>query len=120
MVGKLIGAVLLLCAGSGVSAQAITVQEVLGWCEEFIDGRPSSFNKGICLGMVAGVGYMSGANCSRLDEQYRRPLASDGNHSTGASVQAFVNWAHAHPEEWGMRAELGTAIAISETFPCVD
>ena len=36
----------------------------------------------------------------------------------GAMIQAFENWAAAHPEEWNNPANVGAMLALRATWPC--
>lgn len=68
-----------------------------------------------CLGYISAVGDF-------LKVIPRIPSSSIqgicGNASYGAAVQAFSNWAAAHPEEWTEPRLLGVAKALRQTWPC--
>jgi hypothetical protein len=47
-----------------------------------------------------------------------KPFACCGEASPGARVQAFVNWAKTHPENWSGSPVVAVVEALRETWPC--
>jgi hypothetical protein len=67
-----------------------------------------------CLGYISGIGdYMKGLGLSG-----NASMGICGNVTYGASVQAFMNWANAHPERWTENRLVGVATALRQTWPC--
>jgi hypothetical protein len=60
------------------------------------------------------VGYIEGA----ADQLAAVNLTCPGGVAYFAMVQAFMNWAAAHPEKWTMPRGDGVFHALSETWPC--
>jgi len=71
---------------------------------------------GKCLGMADGVVQVMVYNCI-LAADAPVPKAS-APPSIGAAIQAFLNWADAHPERWGDSFSAGMMAAAMDTFPC--
>jgi len=97
-----------------------TVQDVLPDCEAAAHSDFDDYGSFYCLGLAAGVGAVSSYNCySQADGDRPNPLlSSDGEVTNGARIQAFVNWARAHPEHWSLDATTGMIVALNRTFPC--
>jgi Rap1a immunity proteins len=86
----------------------------------------------LCLGYVSGVGdhmLLTGAflrnQLKGLKEEDRELLTGlaaclppKTPTSSGAMVQAFINWAEKHPENWKMYMHPGVILALNETWPC--
>jgi hypothetical protein len=45
-------------------------------------------------------------------------IAANETLPMGAVVQAFLNWADRHPQEWGKSRAFGVSAALSEAWPC--
>jgi hypothetical protein len=100
-------------------AESRTVQQLFSECEAGMNNEGSVFNYGYCLGAVAGVSQVMAANCDGgKSEPSLAWLSASLPPSHGAGVQAFVNWAEAHPEQWGAYELTGVILAIRQTFPC--
>ena len=119
----------IVLAGMMVSAgvamaddSQMTIQKLFEAC----NSPPGSLGSSLCLGYVSGASdFMS------LTGQARKLLSPQGasvvkslslcGTSTvthGAEVQAFKNWAQAHPEYWTMAAQIGVAAALHEKWGC--
>jgi len=66
--------------------------------------------------MLDGVVTLMVYNCA-LAPAANIPKA-EAPYTTGASIQAFLNWADNHPERWGDSFSEGVIAAMIETFPC--
>lgn len=120
MIGR--GAALaVLMAVPPVSAQ--TVQELLPMCEKWLK-EDYDYEAYFCMGQAIGAGGITYLNCqssrSETAPALPHPRLSSNlvNVSNAAKVQAFVNWARANPQHWGLSAEFGISFALSDTFPC--
>lgn len=72
-----------------------------------------------CVGVVAGASVALTANCKYSKAEWRHKIpTSVGPPTWGAGVQAFVNWARANPQKWGIPGELGVMYALAGAFPC--
>jgi hypothetical protein len=93
-----------------------TVQGLYMACKET---NMDQFDRGRCLGFISGIGdVMAVIGSGRHDLQ----LGLCGPSPTptyGAMIQAFMNWAEKHPEQWNIAQEAGVVIALRETWPCV-
>ena len=101
-------------------ADDYSVQKFLEMCNE-PDGSP---DKSLYLGYVSGVSdvmYVNGLALRSLRPSSAAAInlslcAKDITY--GAALQAFKNWAQAHPENWQMDHEAGVVIALRELWPC--
>jgi hypothetical protein len=112
MIGGLLAALALFVWVDGAEAKGRNVQELLDLCKQ----RPDSYGYAICLNYIAGIGDVMGATAQVIDDF--RPLGMCGEPTYGALVQAFVNWAEKHPEQWKTDPGVGVMVALRETFPC--
>ena len=86
-----------------------------------------------CLGYIKGIGDLMFANGIVRDHipttntMARTYLgntggctgdAAHGEPAGAAMIQAFANWAAAHPERWGDRAWTGVVKALAKAWPC--
>lgn len=82
---------------------------------------------GYCIGYISGIGsqmmwtshtieHITDFN-QRLEVGFVSACAKSFV-SNGAMVQAFINWAEKHPEEWVTDKQLGVIQAIRGTWPC--
>jgi hypothetical protein len=85
-----------------------------------------------CLGYIEAVGQVMATNgYERVkllpsDTEGRRyltgmaicPGPAIGVPSGGALIQAFLNWAEQHPENWANLALAGVVVALASTWPC--
>lgn len=94
-----------------------SVQRGLAECRSAADGG-FSYEAGRCIGVASGVGSMLAVNCYSIGDGYSPSLKATAPPSTGAAVQAFINWAEDHPERWGDLFAFGMARALVEAFPC--
>jgi hypothetical protein len=113
----ILGLVGIFVLGWSVAAEAEdrNVQTLLYSCKQ----NTSSPDYSLCIGYVAGVGDLMDVNSTLIPEHpYMRPFAICGKPTYGAMVQAFVNWAEKHPEEWKDSTNFGVMLALLGTFPC--
>ena len=110
----------LLFLAAPVSAQQ-TIEDLIPACEaaadeSYIVRRPA----GYCVGFISGVWFMMNVNCINADYRHAIPqgLQAGNVSSWRAMVQAFLNWAEDHPEEWGEPVLVGVYTSLSSTFPC--
>ena len=114
---SLVMAAFLIPAVTARPAMAIeTVGSMLPHCEDALDPNAtgSRIFQGYCMGVVRAVIELAELNCALGQE----PAAVTGGHSTGAAIQAFVNWARANPSDWELSPVMGVMIAVRSTFPC--
>lgn len=106
-----------------VKAQgAETVRSLYQACRPETVSGPKFF----CLGYIAGIGDAMQANGLLRHPgtdvvsawQSATSFCPIGVVTTGAMVQAFVNWAGRHPEQWADKGLFGVATALRETWPC--
>jgi len=72
-----------------------------------------------CLGFVSGVGEtMNFTGYFKQEHPDVGKFAICASPSHGAMVQAFINWAEKHPEEWAKSRIYGVMLALRETWPC--
>jgi hypothetical protein len=103
--GVLVG--LIMSAAQAVPAaedNIVTVQDLYQECRAS-DTVKDAFEHGLCTGYIAGVGDMYLASCGH-------PI------TYGAMVQAFENWAPAHPQDWSKPQAAGVIAALSSVWPC--
>ena len=117
--------IVLACAATPevvVAQGAETVGTILPACEQAAVRDLSSPLASYCLGFVSGIGRMATYNCySDRTKFHPNPmLSATGQASDGARLQAFVNWARAHPENWDLDVASGVVISLQTTFPCED
>jgi hypothetical protein len=104
-------AVLSLVTAIAGAAGADTIQELHDWCKE----PHSAPRSGYCLGYVSGIAEMM----LKLGHDHPEDAhGMCGEPTRAALVQAFVNWAEKHPEEWGSSDQLGVRTALAEIWPC--
>jgi hypothetical protein len=76
----------------------------------------------LCMGYISGVGNMMGlvgaVERQHPDRDYAN-LATCGDITNGAMMQAFMNWAEKNPREWASNQSVGVILALSETWPCL-
>jgi hypothetical protein len=98
----------------------LNVQELYSQCMAPKDSTAAIF----CLGFVSGIGdfmQLNGAERKMVSDAQWSVLSNEalcGLPTYGAQVQAFVNWAEKHPEEWGTSRVIGVVIAFRESWPC--
>ena len=90
-----------------------TVQGLLQQCKALSD--PQTQNG---YGALYCLGYVTGAADVLLTLGLSGTAGICGKISYEAAVQAFVNWATAHPERWTNDRLLGVTVALRETWPC--
>lgn len=120
----------LLAAPASVGAQAIdrwSVQGTLRSCEalsrleageRLSDAELAA--AGECGAFMRGVGTVLVYGCTSKEEGYFPLYVADAPPSTGAAVQAYINWARANPALWGESAVDGIILALMEAFPCTN
>jgi hypothetical protein len=106
---------------SGAKADQLTnVQQLLDMC----NGPYGSPGTIWCAAYIAGVGGGMEANGIALsrftprDANVLRIISACGVPTVGAGVQAFKNWAQAHPELWTLDSFTGVMKALQQTWPC--
>ena len=78
----------------------------------------------LCIGIVSGVADTMSFNGLALKSlplqsaSLIRPFSICGNTTHGAEIQAFKNWAQAHPEQWTIRGSAGVILALAQLWPC--
>ena len=76
----------------------------------------------LCMGYISGVASVmalnSTARASLNDRIKDFSLCSASQPTNSALMQAFINWAHRHPERSSIPSQAGVAIALSEVWPC--
>ncbi|UVK43258.1 hypothetical protein BPNPMPFG_005036 [Mesorhizobium sp. AR07] len=95
------------------------VQTLLAACTE--DSR--SFDFTYCLGYVGGTADTMAVNGwaakkAGTPATLGMTCISSPAPTYGAYVQAFVNWAQAHPKNWQESLGYGVMEALSQTWPC--
>jgi hypothetical protein len=110
-----------LAAGLSVASAQNTgpqnTQELYGMCRN----ERNLANQGLCLGYVSGIGdMMTVLGIYNKQKQIKGlvPWSMCGQQSYGAMMQAFVNWAQAHPEAWSENQAYGVMRALHEKWPC--
>ena len=127
---SLMRAILFACAAfSATSALSssetnsyYTAEAMLQLCEGTKQGVPDEVQSLICTFRLQGLAEAMGGNCQSMKEGYRPApyLSIAAPPSRGAIRQAFKNYAEAHPELWGEWWSSVAAIALAQTFPCVE
>ncbi len=93
-----------------------TVQGLYELCT--VDDR-AHFNVMACFGYISGIRDMMMV-IGTLDAPVKIyfGLCSKDEVASGATVQAFKNWAEKHPEMWSKPRGAGVGIALREAWPC--
>jgi hypothetical protein len=92
------------------------------WCK----AKPSSYEFGLCLGFVSGVGDQMRLNSLLAHDLWsvedRKRLSKMGScHgaiSSRAMVKAFTDWTEKHPDLWNRQSVIGVTMALRDTWPC--
>ena len=106
--------------GAQAEEQYITVQILLSLCDSPVGSAADM----LCVGIVSGVAdtmSFNGLALKSLPPQSAsliRRLSICGNTTHGAEIQAFKNWAQAHPEQWTIRGSAGVILALAQIWPC--
>lgn len=116
---RLMLAAVVLCLCPVARADEYTVENLLKRCEV------GSSDYGYCEGLFVAASYVMGTN-GGFTALHLIPrdvtllsLCSNGHMPTiGAQIQAFKNWANAHPESWGITDVIGVGAALHQTWPC--
>lgn len=99
-----------------------SVQTMLDECRSPYGSAGWLFCGGVLLGAMAPMLVAGQVITKGLDSnQYVRAIAiCPGPESpTGAAmIQAFENWATAHPEDWANPSNVGAMLALRATWPC--
>jgi Rap1a immunity proteins len=108
--------------GHAEDALSDTVSGLLTYCKAEL----GSLEWGFCFGYIVGIGNMMSAMSLTVDNGplLKKTLVKvftacfpDGT-SHGAKLQAFINWAEKHPEEWSNEAIYGVRAALVEIWRC--
>jgi len=117
----LAGMLVSVCEEASAQTRTYDVQELLGWCKE-----AATAHAYYCVGLVEGMSEMTNLNGLVLKD-LRKPEANEvatfaicqsSGTSTGAGVQAFINWAEKHPERWSQPYSVGVVDSLRELWPC--
>jgi hypothetical protein len=96
------------------------VQELYTQCKAPV-GTPESL---MCLGFISGVAdlmQLNGVSRKNFSSVQWSAISNEaicGAPTTGAEIQAFINWAEKHPEQWGTFRLIGAIKALRESWPC--
>jgi hypothetical protein len=85
------------------------------FCVAFISGVAEQM---IATGKLAAKQREEGNLANDKDRALLSFLSACPKASFGAMVQAFINWAERHPEEWSSPRQLGVMQVLRETWPC--
>jgi hypothetical protein len=100
-----------------------TVGEFVGFC----NGNRGEAGQVVCRYFIGGVGrqmFFTGGFSKKLRTRAERETinavaaCTEVDVTDAAMVQVFKNWATAHPENWGMPAQVGINLALTQTWPC--
>jgi len=110
LMGLIVSAAQALPAGD---SNFVTVQELYEECRATgvgsADAAIAAARNALCGGYIAGVGdtLVHTGGCPALIGA-----------SYGAMVQAFKNWAPAHPQDWSKQQVEGVIAALSTVWSC--
>jgi hypothetical protein len=111
-------ALLVLAPGAArADDKGATVQRLLDMCNTPVGSPLEAY----CLGFVGGMGnvmLMNGHSLRSLKPSSAALSLCAKDITYGAEIQAFKNWAQAHPENWQMPDQAGVVIALRELWPC--
>jgi hypothetical protein len=74
-----------------------------------------------CQSAVVAAHTVMSFNCRSYRAGAANPsagLSTSAEFSDPAAVQAFTNWARAHPEDWDTPFLIEVVLSFSETYPC--
>lgn len=110
----LISVLTLILPAPAICAE--NVQTLLSWCKS---PNESQLYSG-CIGYISGAAdLMQAISVLDVKDPLIKPfLGLCGRPTYGAMIQAFINWAEAHPEEWSTDRSLGVASALRQKWPC--
>lgn len=117
-------ALLMAAQSSTVTAKPLSVGEALLGCEMALSGRiqanPTGDDALYCIGVAEGVLITMDLNCDAAEAGFAVPhsLAAELPPSTGAAIQALLNWARENPARWGDGLPSGFVTILPEAFPC--
>lgn len=105
--------VLSLGPATGDSDNMLKVGGFLQFCK----AGAETAERAHCVGYVSAVWDV--LTVTRADDvQVNKEFAVCGKVKYRAMVQAFVNWAEKHPDQWEEPRSLGVAKALTELWPC--
>jgi hypothetical protein len=109
VLGALVGLIVMSSAQAQPAADnnTVTVQDLYQKCRAAAVEK--AFEQGVCAGYVGGVGDM-------LAYTGRCPAMIGATY--GAMVQAFENWAPAHPRDWTKQQAEGVVAALFSAWSC--
>ncbi|WP_366928994.1 Rap1a/Tai family immunity protein [Mesorhizobium sp.] len=120
-VALIFGAVVFWLPPPASADDSRSVQTFLEACNAE-DASPKAF---YCVGTIHGIvdtltmnGVINNRAQRKSPEFVRFSICPPQGTTVGANVQAFKNWANAHPEQWSTPDLLGVLIALRETWPC--
>lgn len=105
LLALMLGVVSLAAAGDESIG---TTGSLLGFCE--------SDDSGLNLACIFYISGFMEAHTMGKDQFFCLPPGVTG----GQGVAVFSTWAQAHPEWWHLGRGSGVAIALRESFPCVE
>lgn len=120
---------IFLGVASTSSAQSFdpehSIQGLLKHCEALMlvwknDTMPRSGEPFYCMGMVIGASAVLQTNCDGRSKGFNasKGLSMGQMPNQFAGAQAFINWARANPQHWGLPGAVGMVNALTEAFPC--
>jgi len=113
-------AAMQIAGGAKADPPLMNVQQLLDACNSPM-GSPGTIYCAAYISGVGGVIETNGIALSRFtprDANVLKTISACGDTTVGASVQAFKNWAQAHPELWTQDAPSGVMMALRQTWPC--
>jgi hypothetical protein len=109
---------------------AATVQDLLFWCKQQCSSTiKSCIDQWRCFGFIQGTldhMYFIGLEYKEMKDKPDLAVGelrsfcvrTDTVPTNGAALQAFLNWAEKHPENWNWNASIGVNQVLNETWPC--
>jgi hypothetical protein len=92
----------------------VTTQDLYRACQA-PQGRT---DYGFCLGYIVAAGNLMALNSIQGPNKFTICPADRRPPSGEAMIQAFSNWAQAHPQEWSDDSLIGLTLALQATWPC--
>lgn len=119
-------ALLLACVpahAESASDNGSDVQQLYYWCQEPAGTGHWYYCLGTLKGMsvamaVTGVDLQDGSLVATGRTIALCVPEGEKTPTGGASLQSFLNYAKAHPEDWSLPAEVGIMRAFMATWPC--
>lgn len=107
-------------------AAAPTVRAMQPSCEAYLADTPPADTllirgAGECVGTIIGIGLVMRFNCMTLEDGTASPhpaVIAAVPDTRGELVQAWLDWARAHPERADTEFSVSISLAFQEAFPC--